>query len=123
MVSIWLFRRQICALLGQNGAGKTTLISCALGLAQPSSGQLHIMGHPAGSMPARSTCGVLLQDSDLPELLTAREHLTLFAAYHRAPADIDTLIAEAGIEDFADKRYKQLSGGQKRRVQFLHWRW
>ena len=111
-------RGQICALLGQNGAGKTTFIECALGLTRPSAGEVHIMGHPAGSIRARGTTGVMLQDSDLPDLLTAREHLDLFAAYYAAPADLATLIRDADIDGFADKRYKKLSGGQKRRVQF-----
>ncbi|MEO0576315.1 MAG: ABC transporter ATP-binding protein, partial [Pseudomonadota bacterium] len=44
--------------------------------------------------------------------------LTLFASYYETPADIDATIDMADIGAFSDQRYKQLSGGQKRRVQF-----
>lgn len=117
-VNVTIPRGQICALLGQNGAGKTTFIECALGLTALSAGRVLIMGHEAGSQHARGATGVMLQDSDLPDLLTAREHLAHFAAYYDAPADLADLIRGTEIEGFADTRYKKLSGGQKRRVQF-----
>ena len=117
-VNVAIPHGQICALLGQNGAGKTTFIECALGLTALSSGRIRIMGHEAGSRDARRSTGVMLQDSDLPELLTAREHLAHFAAYYDAPADIAELIRATEIGAFSDTRYKKLSGGQKRRVQF-----
>lgn len=109
---------QVCALLGRNGAGKTTFIRCALGLLPPSEGAIDVLGAPAGRTEARLGTGVMLQDTDLSDALTGREQLTLFAAYYDRPADIDAVIEEAGIGDFADTRYKRLSGGQKRRVQF-----
>ena len=109
---------QICTLLGRNGAGKTTFIRCALGLTRPSAGSVRVLGADAGSRAARLGTGVMLQDTDLGDALTAREQLSLFASYYDAPAGVDAVIAEAGIEAFADTRYKRLSGGQKRRVQF-----
>ncbi len=109
---------QICTLLGRNGAGKTTFIRCALGLLPPTTGSVKVLGEPAGSMAARLGTGVMLQDTDLSEALTAREQLALFSSYYSDPADIDAVIEEADIGNFADTRYKKLSGGQKRRVQF-----
>ncbi|MEL7449730.1 MAG: ABC transporter ATP-binding protein [Pseudomonadota bacterium] len=111
-------RGEICAVLGRNGAGKTTLISAALGLTEPSAGSVSVLGRAAGSLAARRSTGAMLQDADLPDLLTAREHLTFFASCFASPADVDTLIQRTQIGDFSDKRYKALSGGQKRRVQF-----
>ncbi|MFK8053784.1 MAG: ATP-binding cassette domain-containing protein [Woeseiaceae bacterium] len=109
---------QVCAILGRNGAGKTTSIHCALGLTQPTSGHATILGQAAGSAEARARIGVMLQDADLPDMLTAREHLSLFANYYQQPANIDALIETTEIGGFADTLYKKLSGGQKRRVQF-----
>jgi len=109
---------QVCALLGRNGAGKTTFIRCALGLLPPSTGEVRVLGAAAGSTAARLGTGVMLQDTDLSDALTAREQLTLFSAYYERPAGIDAVIEQAGIGDFVDTRYKRLSGGQKRRVQF-----
>lgn len=111
-------RGQICAVLGQNGAGKTTFINCALGLTTPSSGTVKVFGHSAGSIAARRRIGVMLQDTDLPDTLSGREHLALFSNYFAEPVDVDSLIDATGITAFADRRYKALSGGQKRRVQF-----
>ena len=76
-VDLSIHKGEVCALLGENGAGKTTFINCALGLARPSAGRVHVLGEPAGSRSARSAIGAMLQDSDLPELMTAREHLSL----------------------------------------------
>lgn len=108
----------ICAVLGHNGAGKTTMIRCALGLTDVTSGQISVLGQPAGSLSARQRIGAMLQDVDLPDLLTGREQLELYASYYQTPADIDAVIERADIGAFADQRYKKLSGGQKRRVQF-----
>lgn len=108
----------VFAILGQNGAGKTSLIKCALGLEKISSGDMQIMGHQPGSMNAKRQTGVILQDSDLPDLLTIREQITLFASYYPAPFSVQQTIEMCELEGFADKRYKKLSGGQKRRAQF-----
>ncbi|MEM9384288.1 MAG: ABC transporter ATP-binding protein [Pseudomonadota bacterium] len=109
---------QICTVLGPNGAGKTTLIQCALGLIKPNAGEIALFGERAGSLAARRLSGVMLQDTDLPDLLTGREQLTLQASYFPTPRTLEALIDETDIGAFVDQRYKTLSGGQKRRVQF-----
>lgn len=108
----------ITALLGENGAGKTTLINCALGLLRPSKGTINVLGSPAGSITVKRRIGVMLQDSDLPDLLSAREHIALFSTYYPHPIEGNELINLCQLNEFADVRYKHLSGGQKRRVQF-----
>ncbi len=113
-----LANQGVTAILGPNGAGKTTLIHCALGLTRPSSGTLSVLSATPGSMALRRRIGVMLQDADLPDLLTAREHINLFASYYPNPLPVDEVLTRCDISAFADKRYKKLSGGQKRRVQF-----
>lgn len=108
----------VTALLGANGAGKTTLINCALGLCRPSSGSLSLFGKAPGLLATKRLIGVMLQDADLPDLLTAREHINLFSAYYPNPLSLDELISRCELSDFLNIRYKHLSGGQKRRVQF-----
>lgn len=108
----------VVAILGQNGAGKTTLIHCALGLEKTTSGSLQVLGQQAGHIQAKQRTGVILQDADLPDLLTVREQITLFASYYPKPFSVDQVISMCNLQDFADKRYKKLSGGQKRRAQF-----
>ncbi|GAC13691.1 ABC transporter ATP-binding protein [Aliiglaciecola lipolytica] len=108
----------VYAILGQNGAGKTSLIKCALGLEKITSGTLQVIGSAPGTLQAKRQIGVILQDSDLPDLLTVKEQITLFASYYPTPFSVEKTIEMCALEDFADKRYKKLSGGQKRRAQF-----
>ncbi|MEO1576411.1 MAG: ABC transporter ATP-binding protein, partial [Pseudomonadota bacterium] len=117
-LSLRIRPRGITAILGANGAGKTTFIRCVLGLTRPDEGALRVFGQTPGSDISRGRTGVMLQDADLPDLLTAREHLSLFASYYPAAMSVAEAIDACDIAAFADARYKTLSGGQKRRVQF-----
>lgn len=108
----------VVAILGQNGAGKSTLIHCALGLEKSSNGHLMTLGCQPGHIVAKRKTGVMLQDTDLPDLLTVREHITLFASYYPNAFSVEQAINLCHLQEFADRRYKKLSGGQKRRVQF-----
>lgn len=108
----------VTAVLGQNGAGKTTLIRCALGLGPPSAGNITLFGIAPRQRASRQRVGVMLQDTELPDLLSGRELITLYASYYPAPMGINALIEMTGIGAFVDQRYKKLSGGQKRRIQF-----
>lgn len=117
-VSLSLSHSGVTAILGPNGAGKTTLINCALGLVTKDSGDISVFGHKPGKMKARRRVGVMLQDTDLPDLLTGRELLILFASYYAKPLAIEDVISLTDTAGFIGKNYKKLSGGQKRRVQF-----
>jgi ABC-2 type transport system ATP-binding protein len=117
-IDINIDRPGVFAVLGQNGAGKTSLIKCALGLEPIGDGQLTTMGHAPGSMTAKQQTGVILQDTDLPDTLTVKEHIALFASYYPQSFSVNETIAMCELSSFAHKKYKQLSGGQKRRVQF-----
>jgi ABC-2 type transport system ATP-binding protein len=114
------FRRGegVTAILGANGAGKTTFVHCALGLVRPSRGRLTVFGGRPGTLANRRRIGAMLQDTDLPGGLTAREHIELFAAYYPDPVPTAELLELCEITPFAGRRYAKLSGGQKRRVQF-----
>lgn len=108
----------VLALLGPNGAGKTTFVQTALGLVRPSSGALHVFGAKPGDHAIKTRIGVMMQDTDLAHTLTGRELLGLFASYYPNPANLDALIERCALTDFIKRRYGQLSGGQKRRIQF-----
>jgi ABC-2 type transport system ATP-binding protein len=108
----------VLALLGPNGAGKTTFVQTALGLVRPSSGALQVFGAKPGDRAIKTRIGVMMQDTDLAHTLTGRELLELFASYYPDPANLDALITRCALTDFIKRRYGQLSGGQKRRIQF-----
>ena len=76
------------------------------------------MGVKPGDNAARARTGVMMQDAELPDLLTAREQIALFASYYPDPRGVEETIELAGLSGFPDARYAKLSGGQKRRVQF-----
>jgi len=109
---------ELLAVLGPNGAGKTTAISLMLGTLQPDAGSVRLMGGPPSDVHSRLDIGVMMQDVSLAPMLTAREHITLAASYYRDPLTVAQTVELTAIEAFADTRYNQLSGGQKRQVQF-----
>ncbi|MEL6111380.1 MAG: ABC transporter ATP-binding protein [Pseudomonadota bacterium] len=117
-IDLSIARSGITAILGANGAGKTTFINCALGLLPKSGGQLSVFGGAPGSAHNRQRTGVMLQDADLPDQLSAREHLDLFASYYRDPLSVEEGLDLCALTEFSTKPYGSLSGGQKRRVQF-----
>jgi len=117
-ISLSIPRSGVTAILGANGAGKTTLIKCALGLLKPSSGDISLFNKAPGLAETKQLVGVMLQDSNLPDLLTTREHIELFQSYYHNPLSLEQLNKLCDIAPFINQRYKKLSGGQKRQVQF-----
>jgi ABC-2 type transport system ATP-binding protein len=110
---------EVLALLGPNGAGKTTTVESIEGYRRPDGGSVRVLGEdPATGGPAlKARIGLMLQGGGgvYPQA-TPREMLRLFAAFHRPPADVGGLIDLAGLGQVADRRYRQLSGGEKQRL-------
>jgi ABC-2 type transport system ATP-binding protein len=109
---------EVVAMLGPNGAGKTTSISLMLGLRKPTSGQARLFGLDPTDARARSRCGVMLQESGVPELLKVREILEIFSSYYPHPLPVATAIRMAGLEEKATARIDRLSGGQRQRLYY-----
>jgi ABC-2 type transport system ATP-binding protein len=105
-------------IIGRNGAGKTTTVECVSGLRTADAGQISVLGLD----PRRHreqivrTVGVQLQESTLPDRMTAAEALSLFASFYPRPDDPARLLAELGLERAAGTPYAKLSGGQKQRL-------
>ena len=115
----WAARHgQVTAVLGPNGAGKTTTIECAEGLQRPDSGEVRVLGaDPWQAGPDhRAHVGVMLQDGGLPVGTKPVRLLRHLAAFHRSPADVDTLVDRLGIDAFSGTTVRRLSGGQRQRV-------
>ena len=109
---------EVLAVLGPNGAGKTTAIGLLLGSLQVQRGAVRVFGRDPGARPVRMRRGAMLQVSGLPDTLTVAENLELFSSYYPAPLPVSRLLAMAGLEELAARRYGRLSGGQKQRVMF-----
>ena len=117
-VSFSVEEGEIFGILGPNGAGKTTTVESIAGLRTPDSGTIRVLGlDPRKDRDRlRPLVGVQLQESELPDRMTVREALDLFAAFYEQPADPAELIADLGLEDKRDTAYRNLSGGQKQRL-------
>ena len=105
-------------LLGPNGAGKTTILLMLLGVIAPDAGEIYIAGHhlPHGRSKAMEHVGFVAGYLPLPENLTVREALSLFAGFAgiRKPAGIvEEAIETFSLTELADKRNQELSSGQR----------
>jgi ABC-2 type transport system ATP-binding protein len=109
---------QVVALLGPNGAGKTTAVKLLLGLLQPSSGRVRVLGGDPTNPQNRMRTGAMLQVGRVPETLCVREHIDLFSSYYPSPLAVDEVLATAGLEKLRDRKFGDLSGGQRQRVLF-----
>src|SRR5947209_1539689 len=105
-------------ILGPNGAGKTTILEVIEGLREPDSGTVSLLGVPPWPRNPQllPKIGVQLQASSFFERLTAREQIRTFAAlYGTSAQDADKMLEVVGLDDKADTRTEQLSGGQAQR--------
>ena len=107
------------AFLGPNGAGKSTTISIICSLLDYDSGTVEVFGkNPA---EARTEIGVVFQDHMLDDKLTVRENVSLRGSMYGLKGQelkdvVDKVLALTDSNEFADRRYGTLSGGQKRRA-------
>jgi len=110
-------------LLGPNGAGKSTTMKMIGAVSTRTSGDLSILGlDPDRYGPEiRSRLGVVPQQDNLDGELNARENLYIYGRYFGLPGKVcaakaDELLAFAQLEDKANNKVDQLSGGMKRRL-------
>ncbi|MEL7311612.1 MAG: ATP-binding cassette domain-containing protein [Pseudomonadota bacterium] len=114
---------RITGLLGPNGAGKSTTMRVLYTAVRPDRGTALIDDIDVTTDPlaARSHLGALPHGSGLYNQLTARENIAYFADMYGVPKDIrdervQTIIDLLEINDFADRRTKGFSQGQKTKV-------
>jgi ABC-2 type transport system ATP-binding protein len=116
-ISFEVHRGEIFGLLGPNGAGKTTTLESLEGLRQPTSGRLSIMGVDPIQQPQQlhNLIGVQLQASGLPGLMTVKEAMAFFCAYHHVAPRPDLLV-RLGLGDKINSQFSTLSTGLQRRL-------
>lgn len=113
---------ELVALIGESGAGKTTLLRALAGVSAPSSGQVLCGGEPVRWR--LSEIGYVPQFDIVHGQLSVFEALD-FAARLRLPPDtaeterhrrVNEVIQQLGLEERAELRVDDLSGGQRKRV-------
>jgi ABC-2 type transport system ATP-binding protein len=113
----------VVSLLGPNGAGKTTTVRMLATLSRPDGGYARVAGHDVVHEAAqvRRLISLTGQFAALDKHLTARENLVLMARLRgrsrsQAGAVVESLIERFAIEEFRNRLVKNLSGGERRRV-------
>jgi ABC-2 type transport system ATP-binding protein len=117
-IDLHVRRGEVFAFLGPNGAGKTTTVEILEGYRRRTGGEVTVLGEdPRRAGPSwRARIGVVLQESEPEQDLTAVECLRLYAGYYPAPRSVEETLALVGLEDRADALASRLSGGQRRRL-------
>ena len=114
-------------LAGPNGAGKTTFLRLAAGLYRPSAGSISILGSDPRTerLSCRKRVTLVSHHAFLYDRMTAREILEFWVARAvSGPArqDLDALLAEVGLEDFAGQQVGGFSAGMRKRLTLLRTR-
>jgi ABC-2 type transport system ATP-binding protein len=108
---------QVTGLLGPSGSGKTTLMRALVGVQKVRSGEVTVLGEPAGSAALRARVGYVTQAPSVYADLSVRENARYFASlYGVGAAAADRAIADVGLADAAGQLVGDLSGGQRGRV-------
>ena len=128
-INLRLGRGELTALIGPSGSGKSTLLNLIGLLDSPTDGELYLQGQPTRSMDdeARTALrgqhiGFVFQFHHLIGAFTALENVLMpwMVANGRPDREVTDiargLLAEVGLEKYADRRPDQLSGGQQQRV-------
>ncbi len=117
---------EFCGILGPNGAGKTTVLRMLVGHSPANSGELTVLGYkiPEQARRMRSQVGIVPQMDNLDVDFTVKENLLVYGRYFGLTEDyikqrIPELLASAALQDYAEKRINELSGGMRRRLSIV----
>ena len=122
-IDFYVEKGALFAFLGPNGAGKSTTIDILCTLLKADCGNITINGFTLGKDDdkIRNQIGVVFQDSLLDNLLTVEENLMTRGSFYKIPKNelkerVKKAINAAGANEFANRPYGKLSGGQRRRA-------
>jgi ABC-2 type transport system ATP-binding protein len=125
-LSLQVGRGEFVALLGPNGAGKSTLFQVLTGLFAADGGEVEVAGHSLrhSARSALRHIGVVFQQIALDLDLSIRRNLLFQADLHGVPRGvalerIATACARLGLADDLDRKARELSGGNRRKVELV----
>ena len=120
-VDLEIGQGEIFSLLGPNGAGKTTTVEILEGYRNRDAGSVSVLGFDPQtrgqeSRHWRNRIGIVLQTSADAGDLTVLETIKHFSGYYSNPRKVDEVIHAVGLVEKADALIRNLSGGQRRRL-------
>ncbi|MFF4987407.1 ABC transporter ATP-binding protein [Streptosporangium saharense] len=117
-VSFEVAQGEIFALLGRNGAGKTTTVEVLAGFQAPDEGTVRVLGlDPVRDRAGvRRSSGIMLQEAGFFPDLTVAQTVDAWRDFVAAPRPRDEALGLAGLDAKAGTKVRQLSGGEKRRL-------
>src|ERR671910_2505452 len=116
-LSLDIHRGLVTGLLGPSGSGKTTLMRAIVGVQIVESGDISVLGEPAGSETLRQRIGYVTQAPSVYSDLTVRQNLEYFAAILGAPKSrVKEAIDAVDLGGHANQLVRTLSGGELSRV-------
>ena len=115
-ISLSVAKSAVTGLLGPSGSGKTTLLRAIVGVQVIASGDVEVLGQPAGTPELRRRVAYVTQAPSIYGDLTVRENLHYFARILRVSQQrTDDVIAKVDLRDRADQLVTHLSGGERSR--------
>jgi ABC-2 type transport system ATP-binding protein len=120
-ITLDVYEGEIFGFLGPNGAGKTTTIKTLLGLIFPTSGDVKVLGKPAGDIDVKVKLSYLPESPYFYEHMTAREVVgfygSLFGLVGAAKDKrVDYLLDMVGLQGAGQKQLRAFSKGMLQRV-------
>lgn len=122
-LSLTIEQGEFFALLGENGAGKTTTIKMLSCLLSPTSGDALMLGDSIVENPlaVKKKMNLSPQETAIARNLSVKENLEFIAKIYgsnqqETKRKTEELIRKFGLEEYAGKKAKNLSGGWQRRL-------
>jgi ABC-2 type transport system ATP-binding protein len=121
-LNLQINKGEIVGIIGHNGAGKSTTLKMMVGLIEPTSGEVYVMGRniQKEGVKVKQQIGYLPEESPLYEAMTAQQYLLFFSELYRMPHQkaikrIDQLLDSLGLAE-KNKLTGEFSKGMKRKT-------
>jgi ABC-2 type transport system ATP-binding protein len=107
----------IAGILGPSGSGKTTIFRSIVGVQEITSGDINVLGQPAGSKNLRTRIGYLTQSASIYSDLTITENLLYFAkVLGSSEISLDEILDLVDLRKNRKQLASSLSGGERARL-------
>ncbi len=122
-LSLQISAGEVFGLLGPNGAGKTTTILMAIGLSEPTSGLVRVIGYDPAREPikVKKVVGYMPEKIGFYDDLTARENLEYTGRLNKLGSQeittkINEVLESVGLQDVPNQLVGKFSHGMKQRL-------